>query len=238
MKVRVLCFASAREALGQGELELDLGDGATVGAALAVLAERAPSLAELPLAFAVNQDYADPATVLTDGDELALIPPISGGDHVPGEGGTGSAPAPFGWVLQNESLDPRPLEDAVRADSDGALVTFHGVTRNHNEGDAVLSLRYEAYGPMVGKVLEQLFAEAAERFELSRARIAHRLGEVPVGEASVIVVVASAHRGPAFDGARFLMDELKKRAPIFKQELLADGTGGSRWVGDLPEAPG
>lgn len=233
MQVRVLCFASAREALGSDQLELELPDGATVGDALEALSGRAPSLLELPLAFAVNQDYGDRATVLGDGDELALIPPISGGDVGPAE--DADAPPDFGWALQHDPLDPRDLEHAVRTDADGAVITFHGVTRNHNEGDAVLSLRYEAYAPMVGKVLERLFEEAKERFDITRARIAHRLGEVPVGEASVLVVVSSAHRGPSFEGARYLMDELKKQAPIFKQELLDDGAGGSRWVGDLPD---
>lgn len=225
MKITVRCFASIREMLGEDTLELDVPEGTTVAGLKTLLAERAAALAEMPTACAVNRQYAEPDRALDAGDEVAFIPPISGGS---------GAAERFGFELVEGPLDPRPLEAAVRTDEDGAVVTFSGVTRNHNEGQAVTTLEYEAYGSMVDEVMRQLFAEAAEKFEIGRARVAHRLGEVPIGEASVLVVVASAHRGPAFEACRYLMDRLKSQAPIFKRELLA-GEGGARWVGDLPE---
>jgi molybdopterin synthase catalytic subunit len=140
-------------------------------------------------------------------------------------------------VLQREPLDARPLEAAVRRDADGAVVTFSGVTRDHNEGASVLGLEYEAYDEMAEAEMGRLFEEAIARFGdgFGRARVAHRLGPVPIGEASVLVVVSAPHRGPAFEAARWLMDRLKERVPIFKKERLAErGGGGERWVGDLP----
>jgi molybdopterin synthase catalytic subunit len=114
-------------------------------------------------------------------------------------------------------------------------LTFAGVTRNHNDGKTVAGLRYEAYAEMVQSVAAALFDEAARRFAIGRARMAHRLGEVPVGETSVLVVVAAPHRGAAFEACRFLMDRLKALAPIFKEERLLADDGGLRWVGELPE---
>ena len=231
MRVTIRCFATVRELLGQDRLELDVPDGTTVARLKALLAERAEraeraeALAALPVACAVNRQYAEPEQELADGDEVAFIPPISGGSGVSER---------FRFDLVDGPLDPRPLEAEVRTDSDGAIATFSGVTRDHNQGQAVRSLQYEAYGEMVAGVMQKIFEEAAERFEIGRARVAHRLGEVPIGEASVVVVVASAHRGPAFEACRYLMDRLKVQAPIFKRELL-EGEGGARWVGDLPE---
>jgi len=226
VNVTIRCFASVRELLGAELVEREVPVGTTVGRLKAALAAEAPDLARLAVAYAVNQDYATEETVLQDGDEVAFIPPISGG----------AGPAIFAFRLTPEAIDPRALEAEVRTDRDGAVVTFSGVTRNHNQGDKVLSLRYEAYDGMAEKVMGRIFEEAVKRFEIGRARVEHRLGEVPVGEASVIVVVAAPHRGPAFDAARYLMDRLKAEVPIFKQELLDDGAGGARWVGELPQS--
>lgn len=224
-------FASARELLGAESLDLELADGATVATAKEVLAERAPDFARLPLAQAVNRAYAADDAVLADGDELAFIPPISGG-----------APEPprFAFSLHDGELDARALERACRSDRDGALCTFVGVTRDHNDGQRVKGLAYEAYAEMAEPVLlricaEVVAAEEARGREVGRIRVAHRLGEVPVGEASVVVVVAAPHRGPAFDVCHEVMDRLKKEVPIFKKEWLDDGSGESRWVGELPD---
>lgn len=219
------CFAAVREALGTDSLELEVSAGTTIAELRGELASRAAALQRLPLAFAVNRDYAREDTVLHDGDEVAFIPPISGGG--PG------AEALYRFDLTDTEIDPRALERECRTDRDGAVVTFAGVTRNHNDGATVKCLRYEAYPEMAQKVMCALFEEAIKRFPITRARVVHRLGEVPVGEASVVVVVASAHRGPAFEACRFLMDRLKNEVPIWKQELLADGAG-ERWVGELP----
>lgn len=224
IRVTVRCFAAVREALGADVLTVELPMGATVAELRAELVRRAAALAGLPVAYAVNRAYADPATVLRDGDEAALIPPISGG----------SPTARTAFVLQQEPLDPRALEAECRTDADGAVVTFAGTTRDHNDGAAVVSLAYEAYPEMAEQVVQRLMADACARFAITRVRVAHRLGLVPLGEASIVVVVSSAHRGPAFDACRWLMDRIKHEAPIWKREQLRDG-GGSRWVGELPK---
>ena len=135
--------------------------------------------------------------MLQDGDEVAFIPPISGG--------SGAAEL-YRFELVHGPIDPRALEQEVLTHGDGALVTFAGTTRDHNDGARVASLSYEAYAEMAQKVMGAIFEEAIKRFPITRARVVHRLGEVPIGEASVVVVVSSPHRAPAFEACRFLMD--------------------------------
>jgi len=225
LPVTVRCFAAVREALGADELKLEVEPGTTVEGLRQLLIELAPTLARLPVAFAVNRDYARGETRLSAGDEVALIPPISGG--------SGSRDL-YRFDLVDGAIDPRALEAECRTDADGAVLTFAGTTRDHNDGAAVVTLRYEAYPEMAQKVMCTIFEEAIKRFPITRARVVHRLGEVPVGEASVVVVVASPHRAPAFDACRFLMDRLKNEVPIWKQEQLRSGDT-VRWVGDLPK---
>lgn len=213
-----------REALGVEELQVDVAAGTTVAQLKAILAERAPEVRRLALVCAVNRAYAQAERVLVDGDEVAFIPPISGG----------AGAELFRFVLTRAPLDPRPLEAEVRSDEDGAVVTFTGVTRDHHEGRAVIKLAYEAYEEMAMKTMVEIFEEALRQFRIGRVRVAHRLGEVPVGEASVVVVVSAAHRGPAFEACRFVMDRLKASVPIFKRETYRDAGEGERWVGDLP----
>lgn len=224
MKVTVRCFATVRELLGAESLDVELAEGTTVQGLLEQLAAGAPDLLRLPLARAVNRAYAPADRVLEDGDEVAFIPPISGG---------GDAPADA-FELVRGAIDPRVLEDVCRTDRDGAVVTFVGVTRNHHDGRSVRGLSYEAYPEMVESTMQKILAEVRVGRELGRIRVAHRLGDVPVGEASVVVVVAAPHRAPAFDACRELMDRLKAEVPIFKKEWFDDPEGGSRWVGELP----
>ena len=223
MRVTVRCFAAAREALGHDVLQVELPDAATVADLKAVLAARAPAFARVSMVCAVNREYAAPARPLQADDEVAFIPPISGG----------AGPELFRFDLGETPLDPRALEAEVRSDRDGAIVTFTGVTRDHHDGQAVASLAYEAYAEMAAKVMVEIFEATVREYPIGRVRVAHRLGEVPIGEASVVVVVAAAHRGPAFEACRFLMDRLKASVPIFKRERLA-GDAGDRWVGELP----
>jgi molybdopterin synthase catalytic subunit len=225
ISVTVRCFAAVRECLGQDQLEVQIPVGATVAAVLQVLVARAPRLAQVPLAFAVNRAYAKPEHVLAAGDEVALIPPISGGSP---------RADIYRLELVRGPIDPRAIEREVLSNSDGALVTFAGTTRDHNEGQQVLSLSYEAYPEMAQKVMGTIFEEAVKRFSIGRARVVHRLGEVPLGETAVLVVVAAPHRAAAFDACRFLMDRLKSEVPIFKRETLAQGKG-ERWIGELPK---
>jgi molybdopterin synthase catalytic subunit len=228
VKITIRFFASVRDMLGTEVLEVDVDEGTTVEQLKAKLAERSPELVRMPVAYAVNQDYAEASRELREGDEVAFIPPISGG--------SGAAEL-YRFDLTREPIDPRSLEAEVRSDRDGAIVTFAGVTRDHNDGVAVASLSYECYEEMARKVMGQIFEEAVKRFEISRARVVHRLGDVPLGETSVLVAVAAEHRGAAFEASQFLMDRLKASVPIFKRELLAGKDGESRWVGELPSGP-
>lgn len=228
LRITLRCFAAVREALGTDVLQVEVPVGTTVEGLRRRLAERTPALAHLPMAFAVNRDYARGEAVLHEGDEVAFIPPISGGS---------GARDLYRFDLVHGEIDPRALEAECRTDRDGAVVTFAGTTRDHNEGAAVVSLQFEAYPEMAQKVMCGLFEEAIKRFPITRARVVHRLGDVPIGHASVVVVVASPHRGPAFEACRFLMDRLKNEVPIWKRELLREGEG-VRWVGDLPRTRG
>lgn len=224
LRVRLRCFAAVRQVLGRDELEVRTKAGTTVDGLLAQLVAATPALGQLRLAFAVNATYARGDQVLAEGDEVVLIPPISGGS---------GAQDLFRFELVTAPIDARAVERDVRTDRDGAVVTFAGTTRNHNDGAAVEGLAYEAYAEMAQKVMGQIFEQAVKSFPITRARVLHRLGEVPVGETSVLVVVAAEHRAAAFEACRFLIDRLKDQVPIWKRERLAGGEG-ERWIGDLP----
>jgi len=224
MTVSVKLFAILRERAGSGSVELDLPADATVADALEALG-REPGLGELigrmPVAMAVNRDYAQPATVLAAGDELALIPPVSGG-------------APAGDAVHARvTADPLELGELARSvvrPGAGAVVSFQGITRE------VERLDYEAYEEMAGERIEAILAECVSAHGLEAAAAEHRVGSVPLGEPSVIVAVSAAHRGEAFAGAREAIDRIKAEAPIWKREVEG---GESRWVeGKSPIQPG
>jgi MoaE-MoaD fusion protein len=216
MEVTVRLFAILRERAGTSELSLDLAEGARVGDALDELAELAEGL---PLVMAVNREYAGEEHVLQAGDELALIPPVSGGSIQ-------AAP----WVrVSAETLSLEALAERVRDPRAGAVVTFQGVTRE------VELLRYEAYVEMAEERLAAIAREAVERHGLCTAAVEHRVGEVPLSEPSVAVAVSAPHRGEAFAGAREIIDRVKAEAPIWKQEVEG---GEERWVdGQSPRPP-
>ncbi|MFN8175938.1 MAG: molybdenum cofactor biosynthesis protein MoaE [Solirubrobacteraceae bacterium] len=213
MIVRVRLFAQLRERAGARELELELPEGARVGDAL----ERLDHLAGgLPLVLAVNRTYAGPDEPLSAGDELALIPPVSGGAE------------PHAHVT-DEPLSAQRLADLVGDPRAGAVVTFQGVTRE------VPRLDYETYAEMARERIAAILADAIARHGLCGAACEHRVGEVPLGEASVLVAVSAAHREEAFAGAREIIDRVKAEAPIWKREVTAEG---SEWVpGTPPPAP-
>ncbi len=195
MQIRVRLFAALRERAGAAEVELELPEGALVRDALA----RFGSLADgLPLVMAVNQEYVDPEAVLLPGDELALIPPVSGGSlHV---------------RLTTKPLALDPLLERVKHPGAGAVVTFLGVTRE------VAALEYEAYAEMAERQMTEILERAIDRHGLCAAAVEHRVGTVPLSEASVAIAVSAPHRQEAFAGAREIIDELKAHAPIWKRE--------------------
>lgn len=196
--VRVRLFAGLRERAGRRELEVELPEGARVRDALAAAAV-ADVAAGVPVVMAVNRTYAGEDAPLAAGDELALIPPVSGG---------GDALAP----VVGEALSVDALLERVRDPRAGAVVTFSGVTRE------VAQLHYEAYAEMAGPVIEGIVAAAIGRHGLCAAAAQHRIGVVPLGEPSVIVAASAPHRGEAFAGAREMIDAIKARAPIWKKE--------------------
>ena len=132
-------------------------------------------------------------------------------------------------LITDKTRDPKTLADAVRADSDGAVVTFEGITRNHNDGRRVEYLEYEAYRPMADEKLQELIDEIKERWEIDAVAVAHRVGRVDIGETSLVIAVSAAHRRPAFEAALHLVDRLKEVVPIWKKEFFE---GGEVWIGD------
>jgi MoaE-MoaD fusion protein len=209
MTVNVRLFAVLRERAGS-QLQLQLPDGATVADAMSALA-KVPALVglleRLPVQMAVNRDYASPQTRLSEDDELALIPPVSGG--APGRVHVDIAERPLSLdALAVLVADPRA----------GAIVTFQGVTRE------VSRLDYEAYAEMASERIESIVAESLQRHGLCAAAAEHRIGSVALGEPSVIVAVSAPHRGEAFCGAREIIDRIKDEAPIWKVEVQADGS--------------
>jgi molybdopterin synthase catalytic subunit len=214
MTVTVKMFAVLRELSGSDSLELELPDDATVDDAVSALAARADladALARMKVVMAVNRDYADGSTRLGAGDELALIPPVSGG----------AGPGDVYARVTAEPLSIDALAARVVRDGAGAVVTFQGITRE------VDRLDYEAYEEMAAERISAILAECVARHGLEAAAAEHRVGAVPLGEPSVIVSVAAAHRGEAFAGAREAIDRIKAEAPIWKREVEG---GEARWV--------
>jgi len=213
MNVRVRLFAILRERAGRDAVEVELEDGATVADALRELA-RLPGLEEpiarMPVRMAVNREYADAGTRLGPEDELALIPPISGGA------------AAVHAAVSEEPLDANELQRRVADPGAGAIVCFQGVTRE------VARLDYEAYREMAERRIATILAECVERHGLLGAAAEHRVGAVPLGEPAVVVAVSAGHREEAFAGAREAIDRIKAEAPIWKREVEADGE--ERWV--------
>jgi MoaE-MoaD fusion protein len=213
MTVSVRLFAILRERAGRDSVEIELPDGATVGDAFARLAET-PGLGELvgrmPLRMAVNREYASEGAPIAPGDELAVIPPISGG-----------AARTHARVTE-EPLSAERLSAWVGDAGAGAIVTFQGVTRE------VASLDYEAYREMAEERIAAILVECAERHGLLAAAAEHRVGRVALGQPGVVVAVAAGHRGEAFEGAREAIDRIKAEAPIWKREL--DESGQGTWV--------
>ena len=244
MRIRVRLFAIQRELVGQRDLTLELPTGATIDDAWAALVADHPILApgRSSVRFARNAAYAPPATALEDGDELAIIPPVSGG-----AGDAGTAAAPRILELRAESLGASILSELtarLAVPTDGAVVGFLGITRSspgtpapgqeaeaaRHEGREVVALDYEAHDAMALAVIEAIADEIDARFGVTRLALVHRTGEVPLGEASVAIVACAPHRDAAFGAARYAIDETKARAPIWKAERFSDG---HVWIGEV-----
>jgi MoaE-MoaD fusion protein len=210
VRVRLRCFALLRE-LSVDRLELDLPDGATADDAWSALAARYPALApHRPYTRAArNGAYADWTTSIEDGDEIAFLPPVSGGAV------TG---------LTEQPIDVDELAERIAREGHGAVVSFVGRARDHaDDGRQVTELAYEAYGPMAEQVLAEIASDAEARWEVAVAVI-HRTGVVAIGEAAVAIVTAAAHRAEAYEANRFVIEAIKERLPIWKRERFPDGS--------------
>lgn len=218
MQIRVLFFGVLKDLVGRPSETLDLPDGAQVQNVLSLYAREAPRFAAMlpALACSVNQEYSRPDRALAPGDEVAFLPPVSGGapEVMPLRGEV--------RIVREPIAAPAVLAGLKRPE-DGAAVVFEGIVRNHTRGRRTLYLDYEAYEPMALQQMRGLAEQARERFGVAGVSILHRLGRLEIGETSVLIVVASAHRGAAFDACRWVIDTLKKTVPIWKKEYFEDG---------------
>jgi molybdopterin converting factor subunit 1 len=214
-------FATLRERAHAAELVRDFPDGTTVEEMWKHLVGEFPALGghHDSVGFAVNQEYVEGDFKPHQGDEIAFIPPVSGG-----------APAlQIGRItIGREPIDVAALEREVADPAAGAIVSFTGTTRRDNAGRVVIRLEYEAYEPMALSEMRKLASEAIKRWKIVRIAIAHRIGVVEIGETSVAIAVSAAHRGEAFEACRFAIDRLKEVVPIWKKEHFE---GGEIWIG-------
>jgi molybdopterin converting factor subunit 1 len=223
MQVRVLFFGMLKDLAGRSSDLLDLPERATVGDVFIHYEEITPRLGEIAAAIAisVNQEFAGPDSKLKEGDEIAFLPPVSGGltepaSNMPVTGGRYSS-------IVRQEINTQAVVTKLKQPADGAAVVFEGVVRNHTRGRCTLYLDYEAYEAMALKQMDTLAGEALQQFPIRDVAIVHRLGRLEIGEASVLIVVASAHRAAAFDACRWLIDTLKLTVPIWKKEYFEDG---------------
>ncbi len=225
-QISVLFFAVLRERAGTRSVVIQAFEGMTVDEAVVAARKTAPNDPQpgTSVMMALNSEYVKGDQVVKAGDEIALIPPVSGG--------SGDIKTDLDWVfITPNQLDEKPLTEFVTTGIDGAVVTFLGVTRDHNEGRNVEYLDYEAYQPMAENKIAEIIAEMRTKWELGKIAIAHRTGRVDIGETSMVVVVGSAHRRPAFESTLYFVDRLKEIVPVWKKELFV---GGEVWIGDTP----
>lgn len=221
MDLRIKLFATFRERAGTSEIVRDIASGTTMGGIWRQLLDEFPALGGHTdgVAYAVNHEYVTADYCPRERDEIAFIPPVSGGVDAPWLGPISLGP---------QTIDVAALELDVAHPSAGAIVTFAGTTRNDNVGRRVIRLEYEAYAPMALSEMRKLALEAGTRWKIVRIAIRHRIGPVAIGETSVAIAVSSAHRAEAFEACRFAIDRLKEIVPIWKKEYFE---GGEIWVG-------
>jgi len=225
MKIRVLYFAVFRDRIGRPDDVVTLAEGARARDAVTVLAARHPVIDQLRGKFriAVNQEFADDDRALTDGDELALIPPVAGGSDEPG------LDQPERHVrLLDEPVSLDRCLTAVGGVERGGIVTFTGMVRRQSRGAAVDHLEYEAYAAMAVREMTRLCDEIEAEIAGTRLAVEHRVGRLEVGEVAVVIAAAAPHRAEAFTACRAMIDRLKDRVPIWKKEFSTDG---AVWVG-------
>jgi MoaE-MoaD fusion protein len=237
MQVRVFYMGMLRDIAGCGHEVVSLADGSRLSDLYVELERRLPKLQEFrnSLALALNQEYAAAAAELHDDDEVALIPPVSGGSS--DDESIAEAPVPLisghAWLVR-EPIQTPVILSAIKQPEDGAVAIFDGIVRDNSRGRRTLFLDYTAYKPMALRQMEQLIQQALSNYAIRDVRIVHRLGRLQIGETSVYIAVAAAHRAAAFDACRWLIDTLKKTVPIWKKEHFEDG---AVWADGEPFPP-
>jgi molybdopterin converting factor subunit 1 len=220
MRVHVLYFGMMKDLAGRSSETIDLPEGARMSALLQHWRTSVSRFAEYEnsLALARNQEYASADATLSDGDEIAVLPPVSGGSQEETQ-----ARKTFTARIVREPIESRSVIDDIGHRDVGSVVVFEGVVRDNTRGRRTLYLDYEGYEPMALRQLELLLVEAKTNFAIRDAAIVHRLGRLEVGETSVLIAVASAHRADGFDACRWIIDMLKKTVPVWKKEYFEDG---------------
>jgi len=235
MRARVLFFGMLKELVGRSAEDIDLPDGADLGSVFERYAARQPRLREMgpSIVAARNQEFADLSTPLQDGDEVAFLPPVSGGteaDYLEVVSGQ------HFFALTRQAIDTRAVIDRLLTGAEGAVVTFEGTVRNNTKGRPTLYLDYECYEGMALKTMARIGCEVAGNHQIGRIAMVHRLGRLLIGEASVAVIVTAPHRRPAFEAALEGINRLKKLVPIWKKEHFVDGEVWveGEWDRDVP----
>ena len=237
MRIRVLFFGMLKEFVGRPEEECDFPNGTDLGAIFEHYAARYPRLKEMArsIVMARNQEFAEVSTIVRDGDEVAFLPPVSGGVETDPITIT---PEGHYFALTRHTIDSQAIVARLETGGEGAVVTFEGTVRNHTGGRPTLCLDYECYESMALKTIARIGLEIACAHQVSRIAMVHRLGRLLVGETSVVVIVTAPHRRPAFEAALEGINRLKKLVPIWKKEHFVDGEVWveGEWDRDVPVA--
>ena len=243
MRVRVLYLGMLKDVVGRDREEVQLNENSRLGDLFAELRQRVPKLSQFSgsIALSVNYQYSDAATLLQENDEVALLPPVSGGKTGGGklkeEPTTSEMPLPLisqHALIVKGPIDTAPILKAVKRPEDGAVAVFDGIVRDNSRGRRTLHLEYIAYERMALGQMERLAQDAVARFKVRDVRLVHRLGRLQIGETSVYIAVSSAHRAAALDACRWLIDTLKTTVPIWKKEYFQDG---AVWADGEPFPP-
>ena len=215
MQVRLLFFATLKDIVGARQLQIDLPAGSTIADLLTRLESSYPRFKDYRpvLLTAINEDYVDKNARINEGDEVAIFPPVSGGE---------ASPNPM-VVITRDPIDAQKVARELLRGEDGAICVFEGVVRNNSKGKRTLHLVYEAYESMAFKKLEEIGQFVRQAWDIDRIALIHRLGHMDIGETSVAIIITSAHRRASFDACEYAIDRLKKVVPIWKKEFFEDG---------------
>lgn len=221
MRVRVLFFGRLKDIVGVAEDEVEVSEGASVEDVFAGYGRRFPELAKLQtsVAAAINQEYSDWRAQVAANDEVAFLPPVSGGSGAESQ----AQRTEDICAIVREPIRTQEIVAAVKMPADGAVVSFEGIVRNNSRGRETLYLIYEAYEAMALAKMREICAEMRQKFAIDGIAMQHRLGRLEIGETSILIVVSAAHRAAAYEASRFAIDTFKRVVPIWKQEHYRDG---------------